>query len=213
MNRMAAFDFKKDRKDLYQPPIAPGIAEVPDMLFLMADGAGDPNTSAAYAAAIQSLMGLSYAIRMSKAEAGYFEYVVPPLEGLWDFAAPPAASAGTGFDKRSLVWTMLVRQPAFVTPEVLEKAKAKLAKKKPALDLAQVRLERYAEGLCVQAMHLGPYDAEPATIKAMERYQEQRGFKLAFSGTRRHHEIYLTDPRKCAPEAMKTILRLPIKKR
>jgi hypothetical protein len=210
---MTTFDFKKDRKDLYQPPTAPGIADVPAMLFLMADGTGDPNTSEAYASAIQSLMGLSYAIRMNKTEAGYFEYVVPPLEGLWDFADPSALTGGAGFKKSDFVWTMLVRQPEFVTPDVLERAKAKLQKKKPGLDLQKVRLERVAEGLCVQALHLGPYDAEPATVKAMERYQEQRGFKLDFSKTRKHHEIYLTDPRKCAPETMKTVLRLPVKKR
>ena len=213
MTRMAAFDFRKDRKDLYLPPTAPTIADVPAMPFLMADGTGDPNAGEAYAAAVQSLMGLSYAISMSKAEPGYFEYVVPPLEGLWDFAEPKAALNGNGFDKGGFVWTMLVRQPEFVPPEVLEKAKAKLSKKKPELSLANVRLERYAEGLCVQALHMGPYDDEPATVKAMERYQEQRGFRLDYSKTRRHHEIYLSDPRKCAPEKMRTVLRLPIKKR
>lgn len=211
---MAAFDFKKEQKDLYQPTTAPSIVDVPEMLYLMVDGQGDPNTSGAYREAIQILYGLSYAIRMNKAETDYFAYVVPPLEGFWDFADYAAVkNGGPSWDKNQLVWTAVIRQPGFVTPKALETAKAKLLKKNPDLNAGLARLERITEGLCVQAMHLGPYDAEPATVKAMEGYRDQRGFAADYTDKRRHHEIYLSNPTKVAPERMKTILRLPIKKR
>jgi hypothetical protein len=214
MNVMAAFDFKKDRKDLYQPTTNPSIADVPGMLYIMMDGKGDPNTSEAYREAMQVLYGLAWTIRMNKSEKDYFEYVVAPLEGLWDFAGhSPIFADGAGFDKSSLIWTSMIRQPDFVTPDVFNNAKAKLQKKKPELDVTRARLETYAEGLCVQAMHIGPYDTEPATIKAMERYREQRGFAADYTHGRRHHEIYLSNPQQCAPERMKTVLRLPIKRR
>src|SRR5512143_2695152 len=118
---MAALDFKKDRKDLYLPATAPAIVDVPEMLFVMADGAGDPNTSASYREAIQILYGLAYAIRMNKAEEGYVEFVVPPLEGFWDFSGHEATfGAGQAFDKNSLVWTSAIRLPGFVTHKVFE---------------------------------------------------------------------------------------------
>ncbi|MFH1511926.1 MAG: GyrI-like domain-containing protein [Bacillota bacterium] len=211
---MAAFDFKKERKDLYQPATAPAIVDVPEMLFITAGGRGDPNTSDAFKEAIQLLYGLAYALRMNKTETGYFEYVVPPAEGFWDFADPRAyLESGTIPQKDEFVWTLVIRQPAFVTADMFETARAKLKKKKPELDTGPAKLERIAEGLCVQAMHIGPYATEPATVKAMERYQEQRGFALDFTQTRRHHEIYLSNPQTTAPEKMKTILRIPIKKR
>lgn len=210
---MAAFDFKKDRKDLYDPPTAPAIVDVPEMPFLMVDGKGNPNTSKAYAEAMQILYGLAYTIRMNKAEEGYFEYVVPPPEGLWSLTDASFRGGGAIADKEQFLWTMMLRQPDFVTAKVFLAAKEKLAKKKPGLDLTLARLETYAEGLCVQAMHLGPYDAEPETVRLMERYREQRGFQPDFTGKRRHHEIYLSSPQKTAPEKMKTILRHPIKRR
>ncbi len=211
---MAAFDFKKERKDLYQPATAPAIVDVPEMLFITAGGRDDPNTSDAFMEAMQLLYGLSYALRMNKTETGYFEYVVPPAEGFWDFDDPKAyLESGVIPAKDELVWTLVIRQPTFVTAEVFERAKAKLKKKKPELNAGLAKLQTITEGLCVQAMHIGPYAAEPATVKAMERYQEQRGFKLDFTKTRRHHEIYLSNPQATAPEKMKTILRLPIKKR
>ncbi len=210
---MAAFDFKKNRKDLYNPGTAPGIVEVPEMLFIKVDGAGNPNTSKRYAEAMLILYGLSYAIRMNKTETGYFEYVVPPAEGLWSLTDRSFKGGEAIADKEQFLWTMMLRQPAFVTPQVFETAKAKLHKKKPELDLSLARLEPYAEGLCVQAMHLGPYDTEPETLRQMERYREQRGFVPDFTQTRRHHEIYLSNPQKSAPDKMKTILRHPIKRR
>lgn len=210
---MPAFDFKKDRKDLYNPPVAPAIVDVPEMLFLMVDGEGDPNTSRAYAEAMQILYGLAYAIRMNKAEENYYEYVVPPPEGFWSLADASFKGGAPIADKGRFLWTMTLWQPVFVTPQVFEAAKLKLGKKKPGLDLTLARLETLAEGLCVQAMHLGPYDAEPETVRLMERYREQRGFLPDFTGKRRHHEIYLSSPQKTAPEKMKTILRHPIKRR
>ena len=210
---MAAFDFKKDRKDLYNPGTSPAIVDVPEMLFIMVDGQGNPNTSKAYTEAMQLLYGLSYTIRMNKAEEGYFEFVVPPPEGFWSLTDTSFKGGEAIADKEQFLWTMMLRQPVFVTAQVFEAAKEKLHKKKPELDLSLARLEPYAEGLCVQVMHLGPYGAEPETVRMMERYREQRGFKPDFSGKRRHHEIYLSSPQKTAPEKMKTILRHPIKRR
>jgi len=199
-------DFKKDSKDLYQPSTAPSVVDVPEMTFIAVDGQGDPNTSAEYAAAIEVLYGLSYAIKMGNKSV--LEYVVAPLEGLWDFAGAERSLE----DKGSFVWTALIRQPDFVTVGVLEAAKASLAKKKPGLDTAKARLETFTEGLCVQAMHIGPYDNEPATIAAMEAFAAQNGYVTNMGSGRRHHEIYLSDPRKAAPEKLRTVLRHPIKK-
>ncbi len=210
---MAVFDFKKNQKDLYQPTTAPVIVDVPEMLFLMADGQGDPNTGDDFASAIEALYSLAYAIRMNKAEPEYIAYVVPPSEGFWDFADPQTALADrTAIDKSQFVWTLAIRQPDFVTPQVLERAKAKLTKKKPELALDRVRLQTFREGLCVQALHLGPYSTEPATLQAMKRYQEQRRFTLDYTAERRHHELYLSNPKTTEPGKMKTILRLPIRR-
>jgi hypothetical protein len=134
---------------------------------------------------------------------GYFDFVVPPLEGLWD---------GTVGDKSGFRWTSMLRQPDFVTESVFEQAKDALAKKKPSLDLSLARLERFTEGLCVQIMHLGSYDDEPATIAELDKFAADSGYSLDFSAERRHHEIYLGDPRKTAPEKLKTIIRHPIKR-
>jgi len=206
-------DFKKTEKALYQPPATPSIIDVPAMTFLMVDGSGNPNTSAQYSNALEILYGLSYSIKMSKMSGaqpeGYYEYVVPPLEGLWWLRGD-----GDDFvdDKERYCWTSMIRQPEFVTPEAFEFFKMVLAKKKPELDLSLARLERFTEGLCVQAMHIGPYDAEPATIAAMERYATENGYAIDISDTRRHHEIYLADPRKTAPEKLRTVIRVPVRR-
>jgi len=209
-------DFKKTEKALYQPPATPSIIDVPAMTFLMVDGSGNPNTSTEYSNALEILYGLSYSIKMSKMSTAskggvtrYYEYVVPPLEGLWWLRG-----GGDNFavDKDRYCWTSMIRQPDFVTPETSEFFKMVLAKKKPELDLSLVRLEKFTEGLCVQAMHIGPYDAEPATIAAMERYATENGYAIDISDTRRHHEIYLADPRKTAPENLRTVIRVPVRK-
>lgn len=209
---MAAFDFKKSQKNLYAPKTLPSVVDVPNMWFIMVDGKGNPNTSKAYASAIEMLYGLSYTIRMNKAESGYFEYVVPPLEGFWHLDDGDVFTGqGAVGDKDKFVWTAVIRQPDFVTHEVFEKAKKVLQEKKPYLDLSLARLEDFCEGLCVQVMHIGPYDDEPATVAGMEAYTKEAGFVNDIRGNRRHHEIYLSDPRKSAPEKMKTILRHPVR--
>ena len=206
-------DYKKIEKELYQPKTTPSIIEVPIMAFIAIDGMGNPNTSEAYKEALEILYGLSYSIKMSKmggsAPDGYFEYVVPPLEGLWWSLDGGMVSFS---DKDSFCWTSMIRQPEFVTKEVIESAKTSLSKKKPGLDLSKARLMKLTEGLCVQVMHIGPYDDEPATIEAMDRYATENGFVIDINDTRRHHEIYLSDPRKVAPEKLKTVVRHPITK-
>jgi len=202
-------DYKKDFKDLYQPKPTPSIIDVPEMTFIAVDGAGDPNTSAEYAAAVETLYGLSYAIKMGN--KAVLEYVVPPLEGFWSVAGDFMGGGAPIINKGGFVWTALIRQPDFVTAEVFEAAKTSLAKKKPGLDTSKARLEKITEGLCVQVMHIGSYDNEPATIAAMERYAADNGYAIDMNDTRRHHEIYLSDPRKVAPEKLKTVIRHPVR--
>jgi len=208
-------DYKKTQKELYQPKTAPSIIDVPEMVFIAVDGKGNPNISEEYKTAMEILYGLSYSIKMSKMSGsqpkGCFEYVVPPLEGFW------SVDDGTFFggavpDKSKFVWTSLIRQPEFVTNEVFEAAKLMLAKKKPNLDLSKARLESITEGLCVQVMHIGSYDDEPATILMMDTYAAEQGYLIDINKERQHHEIYLSDPRKVAPEKLKTIIRHPIKR-
>lgn len=213
---MAVFDYKKEYKDLYLPKNKPGIIDVPEMRFIMVDGKGDPNTSASYKEAVEVLYGLSYAIKMSKMGStqplGYFDYVVPPLEGLWWFENNFFDGSVIG-RKDEFCWVTMIRQPEFVTPEVFETAKASLSKKKPGLDTSIARLEDFTEGLCAQVMHLGSYDDEPPTVAALEEFIESQGYRTVMSGLRQHHEIYLSDPRKTAPEKLKTVIRHPIVRR
>ncbi len=207
-----AIDFKKMEKDLYQPGAKPAIIEVPEMTFIMIDGHGDPNTSEAYQTALEVLYGLAYAVKMSKMGGrqpkGYYDFVVPPLEGLWSTDTGVVESGIT--DKSAFCWTSMIRMPEFVTPEVIEEAKVNLLKKKPSLDLSTVRLEVFNEGLCAQVMHTGSYDNEPATILALKTFVADSGYRIDLSDTRKHHELYLNDPRKTSPEKLKTIIRYPI---
>jgi len=203
-------DFKKDNKDLYQPKTTPSIIDVPEMTFIAIDGVGDPNTSGDYAAAIESLYGLSWTIKMSNRST--LEYVVAPLEGFWKNSGAFKSGGAAIMDKSKFEWTMLIRQPDFVTPDVFEAAKAAVLMKKPNLDTSKARLIKLTEGLCVQVMHIGPYDDEPATIAGMERYAAENGYAIDINDERRHHEIYLSDPRKVAPERMKTVIRYPVRK-
>ena len=213
-------DFKKESKNLYQPKTIPVIVDVPKMTFIMVDGKGNPNDeSGEYAKAIEMLYGLSYTIKMSSrsgnAPADFFEYVVPPLEGLWwtEIDRPFDTS-----QKDKLIWTAMIRQPEFVTDEVFRWAVEELKKKKPELDLAKARVAEFTEGLCVQMMHMGPYDTEAVTVKAIDDFAAANGYINAISEMspdgiiRRHHEIYLNDPRRVAPEKMKTVVRHPIRK-
>jgi hypothetical protein len=209
-------DYKKSEKQYYQPKTTPSLIQVPKMVFIAVDGKGDPNTCEAYKNAMELLYGLSYSIKMSKMSGtqpqGYFEYVVPPLEGLW-------WSEGEYFDGKTVMpekdkfcWTSMIRQPDFVTQEVLEQAKEVLLKKKPLLDLSLARLISFTEGLCVQVMHIGSYDDEPMTIATMEQYAIENGYVIDINDTRRHHEIYLSDPRRVPSEKLKTVIRHPIRK-
>lgn len=209
------FDFKKAEKHLYQPKTTPAIVDVPEMLFLAVDGQGDPNTAQEYKEAVELLYGLSYAIKMSpksgQAPAGYFEHIIPPLEGLW-WGGDVDAQSWVVTNKQGLFWTMLLRQPPFVAETVLAWAKERLAKKKPDLDLTKARLLSFTEGLCVQMLHVGPYDTEPETVQRMHAFAAEQGYRVDFSPERLHHEIYLSDPRKTAPEKLKTVLRHPVAK-
>ncbi|MCL2470799.1 MAG: GyrI-like domain-containing protein [Propionibacteriaceae bacterium] len=217
-------DFKKTDKQFYQPS-GVSVVDVPQMTFIAVDGHGDPSSSTEYVSAIEMLYTLSYAIKMTN--KAVMEYVVPPLEGLWDIDQVGAAADEsslpvphpdellegvfpTELDKSKFVWTMMIRQPDFVTESVLETARKGLAKKRVKLDTTPAHLITITEGLCVQAMHLGSYDDEPPTIAAMDEYATAHGFVPDFTNARRHHEIYLSDPRKTAPDKLKTVLRLPV---
>ncbi len=218
---MEKFDYKKEYKDLYMPKTIPMIIDVSKMTFIMVDGKGNPNDiDGEYQKAMEILYGLSYTIKMSKMSGkqpeGYFEYVVPPLEGFWwlENDENPIYEIK---DKNKFEWTSMIRQPEFVTKEVFENAVNELGKKKPGLDLSIARLEEFEEGKCAQVMHLGSYDSEGETIKKLDKYITDMGYEKAISDKlstgqiRRHHEIYLGDPRKTSPEKLKTVIRHPIK--
>lgn len=207
------FDYKKEYRDLYQPKTKPSIVEVPPMRFLAVEGAGDPNEAGgAYQRALELLYGVAYTLKMSyKADhaiEGYFQYVVPPLEGFW---WQPGVSGVDYADKSSFHWVSVIRVPDFVGDADFEWAVSTATAKKK-LDFSPVRLIEVDEGLCVQCMHVGPYDDEPSTVAAMHEFAEAQGYVLDFSDARRHHEIYLSDPRKADPAKMKTVVRHPIRK-
>jgi len=203
-------DYKKTQKELYLPKTAPSVIDVPRMTFITVDGKGDPNTSAEYTAAVELLYGLSYTIKMGS--KSILEYVVPPLEGLWSVDDDFRGGGAEINDKSKFIWTMMIRQPDFVTEDILEVAKISLAKKKPNLDISKAKLETITEGLCVQVMHIGSYDDEPATVAALDGFAIENGYVLDINDIRRHHEIYISDPRKVAPEKLKTVIRHPIRK-
>jgi len=210
---MPTFDFKKEYKDLYLPKTTPSLIEVPVMTYLMINGKGNPNTEPSYKKSVEALYSLAYAIKMSKMGSqqpeGYFDFVVPPLEGLWWLEGQPFD--GTVINRKDdFQWIMMLRQPEFVTAKVLESTKIGVVKKKPDLDLRGVRLETLAEGLCAQIMHIGPYDAEPASIAQLDAFIQEKGFRTEMQGMRQHHEIYLSDPNKTEPEKLKTVIRHPI---
>lgn len=214
MTSVEKIDYKKTEKHLYMPK-QPAIVEVPEMVFFAVDGRGDPNTAPAYAAAMEVLYGLSFTVKMSRLSgetpAGYFEYVVPPLEGLW-WTDDPAFDGRAPADKSLFYWTSLIRQPDFVTEEVFSWALEKLARKKPELDLSGARFWRWREGLCAHILHVGPYDAEPASLDKLSAFTAEQGCAPDFTPERRHHEIYLGDPRRTAPQRLKTLIRHPVQK-
>lgn len=211
---MAAFDYKKEYKEFYLPPKQPHIIQIPNMSFLGVRGQGDPNKEdGEYKASIGLLYAVAYTIKMSRhgihKMEGYFDYVVPPLEGFW------WQNGRKNIDyshKEDFKWISLIRLPEFVTEKEFEWAVREATEKK-AIDFSKVEFLSYKEGLCVQCMHIGPYDYEPETIQHMERYAEEHGYEMDISGIRHHHEIYLSDVRKCKPENLKTVIRQPIKRK
>ena len=211
-----AFDYKKEYKEFYLPPAKPQIVTVPKMQFSAVRGKGNPNEEAGeYKAALELLYGISYTIKMSKMGDhridGYFDYVVPPLEGFWWQEKNNKKIPGIDYNnKDSLHWISVIRLPDFVTQKDFEWAK-QIVHEKKGLDISHAELFTLEEGLCVQIMHLGSYDDEPATVKLMDDYAAQNGYMLDFSEKRIHHEIYLSDPRKVAPEKLKTVIRHPIR--
>ncbi|WP_102159165.1 GyrI-like domain-containing protein [Zhihengliuella halotolerans] len=181
------------------------LIEIPEMRYLAVDGRGDPNTSPAYADAIATLYPVAYTLKFaSKRELGR-DYVVPPLEGLW--WAEDMDAFTTARDKSRWEWTLMIMVPDWIEPDLYDDAVARVRAKGPPTRLGDVRLEALSEGLCVQTLHVGPYDDEAAVLEAMHReFVPENGLRL--SG--RHHEIYLSDARRVAPERLRTILRQPV---
>ena len=207
------FDYKKEYKEFYMPPKKPVIIEIPKMNYIAVWGKGNPNDeNGEYKQAMGLLYGIAFTIKMSykgshKIE-GFFEYVVPPLEGFW------WQEDVQGIDysqKDAFNWISVIRLPDFVTKQDFEWA-INEAQNKKETDFSKVKFYTYEEGLCVQCMHIGSYDDEPITILAMDQYAIENGYEIDISSERWHHEIYLRDPRRCQVSRLKTVLRHPVKK-
>lgn len=208
---MDELDFIREYPALYAPETHPMQIVVPPIRYFMVDGEGDPQGQS-YQEAIQLLYTLSFMVKMSKRTGtqlpGYQEYVTPPPEGLWDLN-----KSGFDPDRSKWKWTLLIRQPEFVTEEIFLWAREEAKKEKPTLCWDRIRLSVYEEGLCVQVMHLGPYTEEQASIDKLLAYEEENDLLDDCGSLRRHHEIYLSDPRSTAPERLKTVLRHPVVKK
>lgn len=207
-----AFDFKKEYKEFYMPKAKPMIVEIPRMNYIAVRGTGNPNQEdSQYKQSIELLYGVAYTLKMSHKTShkieGFFEYVVPPLEGLWW----QEDTVGLDYSRKDdMHFISMIRLPDFVTEDDFECALQEAANKKTAI--FKGGFFTYHEGLCVHCMHLGSYDDEPATIEAMESYAVSSGHQVDINESRLHHEIYLSDPRKCAPDRLKTVVRHPIRK-
>ncbi|MBD5560620.1 MAG: transcriptional regulator [Clostridia bacterium] len=208
-----AFDYKKECKEFYAPGRKPELVTVPAMTYIAVRGQGDPNEeNGEYQRALGLLYGVAYTIKMSRKGPhrieGYFDYVVPPLEGFW------WQDESGDFDlsrKADLQWISAIRVPEFVTPDEFSWAVAEAAAKKKT-DFSDVHLIDAAEGLCVQCLHVGPYDLESATVSSMEDFMQDNRLAPDLTPERRHHEIYLSDPRRTVPERLKTVLRIPVRR-
>ncbi len=206
------FDFKKEYKEIYMPKSVPEMIDVPRMNYIAVRGRGDPNEQdGAYHQAIGILYAIAYTIKMSYKGAhkieGFFEYVVPPLEGFWW----QDGIQGVDYSNKSdFNWISVIRLPDFVSQADFEWAVSE-AQRKKGIDCASAEFLTVDEGLCVQIMHTGPYDSEPESVALMDRYLAEKGYQNDLSASRRHHEIYLSDPRKTAPEKRKTVIRHPIR--
>lgn len=208
-----AFDFKKEYKEYYMPKNKPEIVDVSPFNYLAVRGQGDPNElGGAYQEAVSILYAVAYTLKMSyktdyKIE-GFFEYVVPPLEGFWWQEGVEGVDYS---DKSSFHWISVIRLPDFITEDHFNWA-VETAFKKKKMDCSKAEFLTIDEGWCVQMMHIGPYDDEPASVAKMVAFVEENGYAEDFSEDRLHHEIYLSDPRRVAPEKLKTVIRHPIKK-
>lgn len=207
-----AFDYKKEYKEFYMPKNKPAIVDVPAMNYIAVRGKGDPNEeNGEYKAAMSVLYGVAFTIKMSKLGEhrieGYFDYVVPPLEGFWW----QEGREGIDYDRKDeFCWISLIRLPDFVTEADFNWAVEEATRKKKA-DFSKAEFLRCNEGLCVQCMHIGAYDDEPATLALMDAYIAENGYETDITAARFHHEIYLSDARKVAPEKRKTVIRQPIR--
>ena len=210
---MEKLDYKKEYKDLYLPKAVPELINVPNMKFIWVVGKGNPNSeNGEYQEALQLLYALSFTIKMSKMGThkieGYFDYVVPPLEGFWWNEGEKNVDYE---NKEQFMWISLIRQPEFVTEEVFDWA-CKEVKSKKGLIIEKAEFGEIKEGLCVQMMHIGSYDEEPATIDQMEQFIQENGLKNDIGTVRKHHEIYLSDPRRTKVQNLKTVIRIPVRK-
>ncbi len=208
-----AFDYKKEYKEFYQPPNKPELVDVPAMRYIAVRGSGNPNEEGgAYQEAVGVLYAVAYTLKMSyKGDHkidGYFDYVVPPLEGFWWQAGVDGVDYG---DKAHFNWISVIRLPDFVTEADFDWAVAEASRKKK-LDCGKAEYFTLTEGLCVQIMHIGSFDDEPATVALMDEFLRDTGYVNDMTDTRLHHEIYLSDPRKGDAAKRKTVIRHPIKK-
>ena len=207
------FDFKKEYKEFYLPKNKPQIVNVPKANYIAIRGQGNPNEEGgAYKQAIGILYAVAYTLKMSyKTDykiAGFFEYVVPPLEGFWW----QDGICGVDYSKKDeFNWISIIRLPDFIPRENFDWA-VKTASEKKKVDCSKAEFLTIEEGLCVQIMHFGSFDDEPASLEKMDKYLEENGYEKDFSDTRLHHEIYLSDPRKSTPDKQKTVIRHPVKK-
>ena len=214
MIRKMAFDFKKEYKEFYLPPAKPVVVTVPKANYIAVRGKGNPNEEGgAYQQAIGILYAVAYTLKMSyKTDhriEGFYDYVVPPLEGFWWQEGIDGVDYS---DKSTFCWISVIRLPDFITKADFDWA-VQAASKKKKIDCSKAEFLTIDEGLCVQIMHIGPYDDEPASVALMDRFLEENGYENDLSATRLHHEIYLSDARKIAPENWKTVIRHPIKKK
>ena len=209
-----AFDFKKEYKEFYLPKNKPSIVNVPKMNYIAVRGKGNPNDeNGDYKNTIGLLYGIAYTIKMNYKGThkidGFFEYVVPPLEGFW---WQEGLKGSIDYNnKNTMHFISIIRLPDFVTKKDFEWAITEATRKKKQ-DFSRVEFLSYNERICVQCMHLGSYDDEPATVNLMHKYMEENGYELDITDERYHHEIYLSDPRKCDVSKLKTVIRHPIKK-
>jgi hypothetical protein len=204
-------DYKKDEKMYYLPAEHPVLITIPEMKFFMISGKGDPNTSESFSDAVQALYSLSYSIKMSpksgNAPEQYQEYTIYPLEGVWDLEQADESSDFSRLDKNRFIYTLMIRQPDFVSESFAEEILGIVKKKKPNPKLDEARFETFQEGLCVQMMHIGSFDSESRSFQKIEQFLIEQGLSRI---SHTHREIYLSDPRKTAPEKLRTVLRCQI---